>query len=123
MLANDQTVLRKVCEAIEDKKGDDVTILDVSKISTFADFFVICNGHNNKQNQAICDEILSKLKKDEHRHPTHVEGYPYAEWILMDYLDIVIHIFSDHTCILYNLENLWSDGIEVKPETADLLNP
>ena len=116
-----QTALRNVCEAIEGKKGDNLTILDVSNISTFADIFVICHGHSDKQNQAICDEILFKLKKDEHRTPTHVEGYQYAEWILMDYLDIVVHIFSARTRTFYNLEKLWSDGVQVKPETADLL--
>lgn len=121
MRISHQTVLRKVCEAIEGKKGDNVTILDVSTISTFADFFVICHGHNNKQNQAICDEILSTLKKDEHRTPTHVEGYQFAEWILMDYLDIVVHIFSARTRAFYNLEKLWSDGVEIKPESAEPL--
>jgi ribosome-associated protein len=113
--------LRKICEAIEDKKGDNVTVLDVSRISTFTDLLVICHGHNDKQNQAICDEILSRMKKDEHRTPTHVEGYQFAEWILMDYSDIVVHVFSAETRALYNLEQLWSDGVEVKPDTADLL--
>jgi len=116
MLANDQTVLRKVCEAIEDKKGDDVTILDVSKISTFADFFVICNGHNNKQNQAICDEITTKLKKEARLSPRQIEGYHHADWILIDYLDFVIHIFSVKAREFYRLESLWSDAVEVKPK-------
>ena len=115
MTLSSRALLRKVCEAIEEKKGDEVSILDVSTISTFADFFVICHGHNDKQNQAICDEILSQLKKDEDRTPTHVEGYQYAEWILMDYLDIVVHIFSDQTRAYYNLEKLWSDGVEITP--------
>ena len=119
MQSDSQVVLRKVCGAIEGKKGDNVTILDVSEISTFADLFVICSGHNDKQNQAICDEILFRLKKDEHRTPIHVEGYQYAEWILMDYLDIVVHIFSDQTRAFYNLEKLWSGAVEVRPETAD----
>ena len=123
MGASNRAVLRKIREAIEAKKGADVNILDVSQISTFADFFVICHGHNNKQNQAICDEILSKLKKDENRAPAHLEGYQYAEWILMDYLDIVIHIFSDQTRPIYNLEQLWSDAAEVTPDTADQPTP
>jgi len=121
MRTSTQTSLRKICEAIEDKKGDNVTVLDVSRISTFTDLLVICHGHNDKQNQAICDEILSRMKKDEHRTPTHVEGYQFAEWILMDYSDIVVHVFSAETRALYNLEQLWSDGVEVKPDTADLL--
>ncbi len=111
-----KTLLKKVCEAIESKQGDEVTILDVSKISSFTDFFVICHGHNIRQNQAICDEILERLKKEEHRPPTHVEGYQHADWILMDYLDFVVHIFSLRTRQSYKLEKLWGDGIQVKPK-------
>ena len=111
-----KTVLRKVCEAIESKKGDEVTILDVSKISSFTDFFVICHGQNDKQNQAICDEIMEKLKKEKHRFPVHVEGYRHAQWILMDYLDFVVHILSPRTRLSYKLESLWGDGVEVKPK-------
>ena len=111
-----EAILNKVCEAIEGKKGDDITILDVSRISSFTDFFVICQGDNNKQNQAICDKIVEKLKKEEHRFPTHIEGYQHAEWILMDYLDVVVHIFSAQTRQSYKLEKLWSDGIEIKPK-------
>ena len=109
-----KTLLNKVCKAIESKKGDEITILDVSKISSFTDFFVICHG-NNRQNQAICDEIMERLKKEEHRSPTHVEGYPHADWILMDYLDFVVHIFSPRTRQTYKLEKLWGDGVEVEP--------
>ncbi len=123
MQIDNQAVLKRVCEAIEDKKGDELTVLDVSDISTFADFFVICHGHNNQQNKAICDEILFKLKKDAGRTPAHVEGYQNAEWILMDYLDIVIHIFSDQTREFYNLEKLWSDGIKIPSETVDQPSP
>ncbi len=111
-----KTLLKKVCEAIESKKGDEVTILDVSKIASFTDFFVICHGHNSRQNQAICDEILERLKKEKHRSPTHVEGYQHADWILMDYLDFVVHILSPRTRQSYNLEKLWGDGVQVKPK-------
>ncbi|MDA2927311.1 ribosome silencing factor [Acidobacteria bacterium AH-259-G07] len=109
-------VLKKVCQAIEGKKGDHVTIFDVSKISSFTDFFVICHGYNEKQNQAICDEIMEKLKKEAHLFPNHVEGYQHAEWILLDYLDFVVHIFSTRARQFYKLEKLWSDGIEVEPK-------
>jgi len=111
-----KTVLRKVCEAIESKKGDEVTIIDISKISSFTDFFVICHGHNEKQNQAICDEIMERLKKEKHGFPVHVEGYQHAEWILMDYLDFVVHILSPRSRRSYQLEKLWGDGIKVKPK-------
>lgn len=111
-----KNLLKKVCEAIESKKGDEVTILDVSQISSFTDFFVICHGHNNKQNQAICDEIMERLKKDKHRSPNHVEGYQHADWILIDYLDFVVHILSPGTRQSYKLEKLWGDGVKVQPK-------
>ena len=111
-----KNLLKRVCEAIESKKGDEVTILDISKISSFTHFFVICHGHNTRQNQAICDEIRERLKKEQHRTPNHVEGYQHADWILMDYLDFVVHIFSPQTRQSYQLEKLWGDGIQVKPK-------
>lgn len=109
-----KTILRKVYKAIDDKKGEEVIILDVSKISSFTDYFVICHGHNPKQNQAICDAILERLKKEERLPASHVEGYREAEWILMDYLHFVVHILSPAARRLYKLEKLWSDSVEVK---------
>ncbi len=78
--------------------------------------FVICHGQNSRQNQAICDEILERLKKEKHRSPTHIEGYQHADWILMDYLDFVVHIFSPRTRQSYKLEKLWGDGVKVQPK-------
>ena len=108
-------VLKKIYTEIDDKKGEEVLILDVSRISSFTDYFVICHGHNRKQNQTICGGIQEKLKKEEKLPASHIEGYREAEWILMDYLDFVVHIFSPQARQFYKLEKLWSDGIEVKP--------
>ncbi len=110
--------LRTVCQAVEGKKGEAVLVLDVSKVSSFTDFFVVCSGHNPKQNQAICDEIVRCLKKREKRVPDHLEGYRKADWILIDYLELVIHIFLPETREFYNLERLWSDGEEVQSQLA-----
>jgi ribosome-associated protein len=107
-------VLKKVRETIDSKKGEDVIVLDVSKVSSFTDFFVICHGYNERQNQAICDGIRERLKKEEGLVPNHIEGYGQAEWILMDYLDFVVHIFSLRARQFYKLEKLWSDGMEMK---------
>jgi len=112
-----QLVLKKTCEAIEDKKGGEITILDVSRISTFTDFFVICQGQSTRQNQAICDAIKETLRNEMLQTPAHVEGYELAEWILVDYMDFVIHIFSPQSRQIYKLENLWSDGILVEPDS------
>ena len=105
--------LAKVCQAIEGKKGEDIQVLDISQISSFTDFFILCHGNNEKQIQAICDAIREVLAKEEQTRPAHVEGYRNAAWVLLDYLDFVVHIFSEPTRRFYNLEKLWSDGTEV----------
>ena len=107
--------LAKVCDAISDRKGERVTVLDIREVSTFTDFFVICSGSNRKQNQAICDAIRERLKTEKRLTPASLEGYDSADWILMDYIDFVIHIFSERARDFYKLEKLWSDGIELQP--------
>ena len=113
-----KSTLRTVCQAVEDKQGEAVLVLDVSKASSFADFFVVCNGRNPKQNQTICDEIVQRLKKGGKGAPDHLEGYRKADWILIDYLELVIHIFLPETREFYKLERLWSDGEEVQSQLA-----
>lgn len=108
-------ILKIICEAIEEKKGDQIRILDISKISSFTDFFVVCHGYNRRQNQAICDGIKERLKR-ETVSAAHVEGYDDADWILMDYLGCVVHVFSPEAREFYKLERLWNDGLPVKPE-------
>lgn len=102
--------LSRVVSLIEDKKGDGILVLDISEISSFSDFFVMCQGYNQRQNQAICDSIKETLKAEFKVSPSHVEGYEGAEWILMDYLDFVVHIFSPEARAYYKLERLWNDG-------------
>ena len=110
-----KAVLSKICGLIDDKKGEGLLLLDISGLCSFSDFFVVCHGFNTKQNQAICDEILTRLKKEDSLLPSHVEGYPQAEWILIDYLGFVIHVFSVRAREFYQLEKLWSDGIPLEP--------
>ncbi len=109
--------LAKVCEAIEGKKGEGILILDISQVSSFTEFFILCHGSNRKQIQAIAGAVREILQQE--TRPAHVEGYEGADWVLMDYLDFVVHIFSEPTRRFYNLEKLWSDGTEVNP-TAGL---
>jgi len=111
----DQTkeALRNVFEAIEEKKGDRILILDISGVSSFTDFFVLCHGFNQRQNQAICDSVKERLKHDLDMTPSHIEGYDSAEWILMDYLSFVVHIFSPEAREFYKLERLWGDGVRL----------
>jgi ribosome-associated protein len=114
---NARETVRKVCEAIGEKKGADLVILDISKISTFADYFVVCTGFNPRQNQAICDAIRERLKREDGALPGHVEGYTDADWILLDYFDCVVHIFSPEARGFYKLDRLWNDGELVEPQS------
>ena len=116
-MSDSNAILRLVCKAIADKKGEDVTVLDVSDISSFADFFVICNGTNARQNQAISDSVAAALKTQMGITPAHIEGFDNAEWILLDYLDFVVHVFSESARDFFKLEKLWSDAVKL-PTTA-----
>ena len=104
---------RQVMDAIaaaEDKKAEDVTVLELDKAAGgFTDFFVICSGGNPRQVQAISDEVEQKLSRAGLR-PTHVEGYKQAEWVLLDYVDFVVHVFSQKARNFYNLERLWKSA-------------
>ena len=104
---------RQVMDAIaaaEEKKAEDVTVLELDKTSGgFTDFFVICSGGNPRQVQAIADEVEQKLSRAGLR-PTHVEGYQQAEWVLLDYVDFVVHVFSQKARHFYNLERLWKSA-------------
>jgi ribosome-associated protein len=116
MKNNRKELLKKICEVIEEKKGEQIVILDISQISSFADFFILCQGFNQRQNQAICDGIKERLKNEDHLLPNHIEGYREAEWILIDYLDCVVHIFLPEAREFYKLERLWNDGVRLEPE-------
>lgn len=101
--------LRIALQAMDDKKAVDVVALDISGIASFARYFLLCSGDSSRQIQAIADEIEARLKKSGVT-PNHIEGYRNAEWVLMDYLDLVVHIFSKQARAYYDLERLWRDG-------------
>ncbi|HEX4164730.1 MAG TPA: ribosome silencing factor [Bryobacteraceae bacterium] len=92
--------------AAESKKAIDVQVLDLREVTSFTDFFVICSVTNPRQGQAVCDAIQSELKQLGDR-PVSVEGYEQADWILMDYGDFLVHIFSENARKYYDLERLW----------------
>ncbi|HJT89888.1 MAG TPA: ribosome silencing factor [Bryobacteraceae bacterium] len=93
--------------AAESKKATDIKVLDLTGITSFADFFVICTGANQRQIQAISDEIGLQLKHQAGELPISVEGYNQAEWVLADYGDLLVHIFSPKAREYYDLERLW----------------
>jgi ribosome-associated protein len=103
--------------AAESKKAIDVTVLDLSGITSFADFFVICSGANQRQVQAVANEVGQQLKKSGEL-PISLEGYTQAEWILMDYGDLLVHVFSPASREYYGLERLWraAKTVPVPPE-------
>ena len=101
--------------AIDDKKGMDISIIDISEISVLADYFIIAGGSNINQIKAITDNVVEQLGKED-VHPKSIEGYNNANWILMDYKDIIIHLFSKEDRLFYDLERIWQDGKIIAPE-------
>jgi ribosome-associated protein len=101
--------LKIAVNAADSKKAHDIVALDISEIASFASYFLLCTGDSSRQIQAIADEVEQRLKAFGMR-PSHVEGYRNAEWILMDYIDLVVHIFSKNARTYYDLERLWRDG-------------
>ena len=96
-------------EALEDKKAMDVRILDITHVSTLADYFMIASGSNRNQVQTMADNVEEVLGRAGYE-PRQLEGYGTATWILMDYNDIIIHIFSEEDRLFYDLERIWRDG-------------
>ena len=104
--------LRDAVFAAQDRKALDLDILELKGICSFSDFFLICSGTSTRHTQAICDAVLEKLESAG-VSPSHVEGYSQAEWILIDYLDFVVHIFSQRARHFYDLERLWKTARRV----------
>lgn len=101
--------------AAESKKALNVKVLDLRPVTSMADFFVLCTGTNQRQNQAIADEVTQQMKEDAGERPISVEGYENAEWVLMDYGDVIVHVFSEQARSYYDLERLWRDAKPVVP--------
>lgn len=101
--------LKKVVDALENKKAENIQLIDISEVSTIADYFVITNGINVSQIQALSDNVEEKLAVDGIR-PRSIEGYNTANWILMDYSDFLVHIFDRESRGFYDLERIWRDG-------------
>lgn len=99
----------QAAQAADDKQARDIRILDLRGVTSFVDTFVICGGTNSRQVQAISDEIQHRLK-DAGELPLSVEGYTNADWILMDYGDFLVHVFSPGARKYYDLERLWRDA-------------
>ncbi len=110
--------VRTAVDAALDKKATRVTLLDLRGAGAFADFFVICTGTNVRQVQAIADAVEERLKQSGIR-PAHVEGYDRAEWILLDYFDFIVHVFTPDTREFYALDRLWGTAIRTEMAAAE----
>jgi len=113
---------KQVSEAIsacQEKKAEELTVLELDQATgAFTDYFVMCSGTNPRQVQAISDEVELRMKRAGH-YPNNIEGYKQAEWVLIDYVDFVVHIFSEHARKYYDLERLWK--LAKKIEIAELM--
>lgn len=108
---NIDETLSLIIQGIEDVKGSNITLFDLKKIDTaVCDYFVFCNGNSNTQVNAIVNSIQKVVSKETHDKPWHVEGTENGEWVLMDYVNIVVHVFQKHIREYYNIEDLWGDA-------------
>lgn len=100
---------RIAIEALEDKKAEEIRVIDISEVSVIADYFIIAEGGSRSQIQALCNNVLEKLGRA--RFPEkQTEGYNTANWILIDFGDVIVHIFDKENRLLYDLERIWRDG-------------
>ena len=108
---NNDDLLANIILGIEEVKGEDINILDLREIdNSSCDYFVICNGNSNTQVNAIMSSVQKTVSKSIKDKPWHVEGSDNAEWILMDYVNVVVHVFQKHIREYYNIESLWGDA-------------
>lgn len=113
---NTKEIALLAVDALEDKKAEDIRIIDISEISTIADYFIIADGSNKSQIQAMADNVSEVLGRAGVT-ARQVEGFQNANWVLMDFQDIVIHIFDRENRLFYDLERIWRDGVLIEKET------
>ena len=112
-------LITQIIKGIEEVKGQDIEILDLREIeNTVCDYFVICNGNSNTQVNAIVNSIQKTVSKAIQEKPWHVEGSNNAEWVLLDYVHVVVHVFQKQIREFYNIEGLWGDAKSVRIETT-----
>ena len=117
MVEPDEAILI-AARAASAKKATEIAVLDLQEIASFTDYFMICTGANARQTQAVSNGVEEELKKVGKR-PLHIEGYSNAEWILLDYGDFIVHVFSSAARRFYDLERLWRDAKRVEIEDGE----
>ncbi len=112
-------LITEIVRGIEEIKGQDIEILDLREIeNTVCDYFIICNGTSNTQVNAIVNSVQKLVSKTLREKPWHVEGSNNAEWVLLDYVDVVVHVFQKQIREFYNIEGLWGDATSLKINTS-----
>ncbi|WP_026494642.1 ribosome silencing factor [Butyrivibrio sp. WCD3002] len=111
-LEESKKMVKIAVEALENTKGEDIEILDISEVSSLGDYFIIANGTNRSQIQAMADRVEEELYKAGYKKKD-IEGYESAFWILQDFEDIIVHIFDKENRVFYDLERIWRDGKKV----------
>jgi ribosome-associated protein len=118
-IVNSDLLIAEVIKGIEDVKGENISIIDLREIeNTVCEYFILCDGTSNTQVSAIASSIQKHVSKSLKDNPWHVEGERHAEWILIDYVNIVVHVFQKHVRQFYSLEELWGDGKITNIESA-----
>ena len=108
-VSTEKMMAQIACKAIDDKKGQDIKIIDIHNVSVIADYFVIASGTNSNQVQAIVDNVEEQLGRAGFE-AKQIEGNRNSSWILMDYGDVIVHVFDEENRLFYNLERIWRDG-------------
>ena len=114
---NSKEIAKLAITALDDKKAEDIKVIDISEVSVIADYFIIANGTNRSQIQTLSDNVEETLGKAG-AHLRQVEGYDNANWVLLDFQDVIIHIFDKENRLFYDLERIWRDGKLI--EASDL---
>ena len=107
---NSEDLAEEIGNLALEKKAEDILVFDLKELTTMTDYFVICSGSSDKHVKAITDTITSNIKNDFKIRPWHVEGYSFLRWVLIDYVDVVVHVFLKEVRENYNLERLWGDA-------------
>ena len=108
---NAKEMVKTAVAALQDKKGEDIRVIDISGVTVIADYFIIASGSNPNQVQALVDNVEEQMYKAGYDDP-RVEGYNTASWVLLDYNDVIVHVFSQDDRLFYDLERIWRDGKE-----------
>lgn len=119
MTPEEPSLLASVAEILDDMKAVDPAFLDLRSLTAMTDFFVIAHGTNERQVRATAEEVERRIKQSRGVLPKHVEGLKAAQWILMDYGDLVVHLFQEGQRRRYGLETIWTDAPRVDPATTD----